>query len=75
MKAIIYTSNTGGTERYARLLAEQTGLPAYSLTEAKEAVPAGAVRAMGPRRSATVSGRSAVSVCGRPGPRQTMCWS
>lgn len=41
MKAIIYTSNTGGTERYARLLAEQTGLPAYSLTEAKEAVPAG----------------------------------
>ena len=40
MKAIIYTSNTGSTERYARLL-EQTGLPAYSLTEAKEAVPAG----------------------------------
>lgn len=75
MKTIIYTSNTGGTKRYARLLAEQTGLPAYSLTEAKEAVPAGAVRAMGPRRSATVSGRSAVSVCGRPGPRQTMCWS
>ncbi len=34
MKAIIYTSNTGSTERYARLLAEQTGLPAYSLTEA-----------------------------------------
>ena len=33
MKAIIYTSNTGSTERYARLL-EQTGLPAYSLTEA-----------------------------------------
>ena len=75
MKAIIYTSNTGGTERYARLLAEQTGLPAYSLTEAKEAVPAGAVRATGPRRSVTASGRSAVSVCGRPGPRQTMCWS
>lgn len=75
MKAIIYTSNTGSTERYARLLAEQTGLPAYSLTEAKEAVPAGAVRAMGPRRSVTVSGRSAVSVCGRPGSRQTMCWS
>ena len=34
MKAIIYTSNTGSTERYARLLAEQTGLPACSLTEA-----------------------------------------
>lgn len=42
MEAIIYTSNTGSTERYARLLAEQTGLPAYSLTEAKQAVPAGA---------------------------------
>ena len=38
MKAIIYTSNTGSTERYARLLAEQTGLPAYSLTEAKESL-------------------------------------
>ena len=41
MKAIIYTSNTGSTERYARLLAERTGLPAYSLTEAKEAIPDG----------------------------------
>ena len=42
MEAIIYTSNTGSAERYARLLAEQTGLPTYSLAEAKEAVPAGA---------------------------------
>ena len=41
MKAILYTSNTGSTERYARLLAEKTGLPAYSLTEAKEAIPDG----------------------------------
>ena len=47
MKAIIYTSNTGSTERYARLLAEQTGLPAYSLAEAKEAVPAGSVKGYG----------------------------
>ena len=42
MNAMIYTTNTGSTERYARLLAEQTGLPAYSLAEAKKAVPAGA---------------------------------
>jgi len=42
MKAIVYTGNTGSTERYARLLAEQTGLPVYSLAEGKKAVPAGA---------------------------------
>ena len=41
IRAIIYTSNTGSTERYARLLAEQTGLPVYSLAEAKNAVPTG----------------------------------
>ena len=42
MNAIIYTTNAGSTERYARLLAERTGLPAYSLTEAKSAVSTGA---------------------------------
>ena len=42
MNAIIYTTNTGSTERYARLLAGQTGLPAYSLAEARKTVPAGA---------------------------------
>ena len=41
MNAIIYTTNTGSTERYARLLAEQTKLPVYSLAEAKKEVPAG----------------------------------
>lgn len=87
MKAIIYTSNTGSTERYARLLAEQTGLPAYSLAEAKEAVPAGEdVLYLGWIMAGSVKGygaaakryrvrRSAESVCGRPGPRQTACWS
>ena len=30
MDAIIYTTNTGSTERYARLLSHETGLPAYS---------------------------------------------
>ena len=41
MDAILYTTNTGSTEHYARLLAEQTKLPVYSLAEAKKAVPAG----------------------------------
>ena len=42
MNAIIYTTNTGSTERYAKLLARKTGLPAYSLAEAKKQVFAGA---------------------------------
>lgn len=42
MDAIIYTTNTGSTERYAKLLSHETGLPAYSLTEAKKKVLAGA---------------------------------
>ena len=42
MNAIIYTTNTGSTERYARLLAQETGLPAYSLAEAKKRGFAGA---------------------------------
>ena len=42
MNAMIYTTNTGSTERYARLLARKTGLPAYSLAEAKKQVFAGA---------------------------------
>ena len=31
MSAIIYTTNTGSTEHYAKLLAQKTGLPVYSL--------------------------------------------
>lgn len=42
MNAIIYTTNTGSTEHYAKLLAQKTGLPAYSLAEAKKQVFAGA---------------------------------
>ena len=42
MNAIIYTTNTGSTARYAELLARATGLPAYSLAEAKSAVSTGA---------------------------------
>ena len=42
MNAIIYTTNTGSTARYAELLPCATGLPAYSLAEAKSAVSTGA---------------------------------
>lgn len=40
MQAIVYSSNTGFTAAYAALLAEKTGLPAYSLEEAQRALPA-----------------------------------
>ena len=42
MKVIVYTTNTGSTEKYAKLLAQETGLSAYSLAEAKTVVPEGA---------------------------------
>lgn len=42
MDAIIYTTNTGSTERYAELLASETGLLMCSLAETKKKVPAGA---------------------------------
>ncbi|MEG2010193.1 MAG: hypothetical protein RR032_07315 [Oscillospiraceae bacterium] len=42
MDAIVFTSNTGFTEKYAKLLGEATGLPVYSLAKAKTSVPRGA---------------------------------
>lgn len=36
MKAIVYTSGTGHTAAYAKLLGEKTGLPVYRLKEAKK---------------------------------------
>ena len=39
--AIVYTSNTGYTAQYARLLGKRTGLPVYSLAEAGAKLPAG----------------------------------
>lgn len=41
MKAIVYTTNAGSTEQYAKLLAQKTGLPAYSLPEAKRTLSSG----------------------------------
>ena len=40
MKAIVYTSNTGSTARYAKLLGRETGLPVYA-SETRN-LPAGA---------------------------------
>ena len=42
MDAIVYTSNTGSTERYAKLLSDKTGLSAYPMSEAKQRIRAGA---------------------------------
>ena len=39
--SIVYTSNTGYTAEYARLLGERTGLPVYSLAEAEQKLAAG----------------------------------
>lgn len=41
MKAVIYETNSGSTRKYAEMLAQKLGLPAYSLKEAGKAVPKG----------------------------------
>ncbi|MGN1163373.1 MAG: flavodoxin domain-containing protein [Candidatus Ornithospirochaeta sp.] len=41
MKAIVYTSRTGTTEWYARKLSEKTGLPCFSLKDAKTTLAKG----------------------------------
>ena len=39
--AIVYTSSTGHTWKYALLLGEQIGLPSFSLEEANSRLPCG----------------------------------
>lgn len=39
--AILYTSNTGYTEKYAKILGEKTDLPVYSLKDAEKQLPQG----------------------------------
>ena len=41
MRAIVFTSNAGHTKAYAEILAKETGLPVYSLSEAKEKLTQG----------------------------------
>ena len=42
MRAIVYTSNTGSTEKYAKMLSHQICVPSYSMEEAKTKVKPGA---------------------------------
>lgn len=39
--AIVYTSNTGSAEQYAKLLSGKTGLPVYTLKDASRVLPQG----------------------------------
>ena len=41
MKAIVYTTNTGNTERYAKMLGQRISLPVYSLENAKKSLERG----------------------------------
>lgn len=41
INAIVYTSNTGHTEKYARILGEKTGLPVYSAAEGRRMLSKG----------------------------------
>lgn len=62
MNAIVYTSNTGSAERYAKLLAHETALPAYSLAEAEGALAAGAeIIYLGWVMASTVKGYAAAA--------------
>ena len=42
MKAIIYTSNTGSTAAYAKLLGKEWNLPVYNTQQTKNKITAGA---------------------------------
>ncbi|MGN0907238.1 MAG: hypothetical protein ACI4NM_08820 [Bullifex sp.] len=41
IKAIVYTSKSGSTEAYARMLSVNTGIPAHSLRDALKTLPRG----------------------------------
>ena len=58
MDAIIYTTNTGSTERYARLLSHETGLPAYSAAEAGKYVLSSSLLLQHPLRKRSGHARS-----------------
>ena len=85
MDAVIYTTNTGSTERYAKLLAQETKLPVYSLAEAAKSVPngaeilylgwiaAGSVKGFAMPPSVIISERFALSAWDKPGRRRKAC--
>lgn len=69
MDAIIYTSNTGSTAYYAKALALETGLPAYSMAEGDKKVQKGAeIIYLGWLMAGTVKGYAAAEkrydICG-----------
>lgn len=41
MRAIVYTSNTGSTEKYAKMLSHRIAVPAYSMKEAEKMIKPG----------------------------------
>lgn len=57
VEAIVYTSDTGFTQQYARLLAEETRLPAYALNEKRPRRGAGVIY-LGWLRAGRVKGLS-----------------
>lgn len=72
IKAIVYTSNTGYTGEYAKLLGEETGLPVFSLDSAEKSLEHGSeIIYLGWLMAGTVKGYQkaarlfrAVAVCG-----------
>ena len=78
MDAIVYTSNTGSTKRYAELLSQMIGLPAFALGDAKDKLSANAgiiylgwimasgVKGYRPPQSAIKYTPCAASAWGRP---------
>lgn len=57
LRAIVYTSNTGYTEEYAKLLGEETRLPVYSLADAgKRLEPGSEIIYLGWIMAGTVKG-------------------
>jgi len=57
IEAIVYTSNTGNTEKYARMVSARTGLPVYSAKDAETALAQGAsVLYMGWIRASVIVG-------------------
>ena len=66
MEAIIYTTNTGSAEQYAKILAQETGLPAYSMKEAQKKIRPGAdVICLGWIMAGTIKGYSELFGKGR----------
>lgn len=62
MDAILYTTNTGSTQRYAAMLSQATGLPAFPLSQAGNFLSHGAeILYLGWVRAGQVQGYSAAA--------------